>query len=505
MSQSRVAAPPPKADKPTTVTRKTRTSKGTRTATGTLPYRVRVRMYRHGLGDCFLVSLPRHGQDALQVLIDFGALARNSDFMTEVAREIRDTLSTEQHAPRARLDIVVATHEHRDHISGFNQARAIFDEMEIQSVWMSWAENLTQTDVTRIKETRKHVLAQLHTAVESPLATLSPDGLAGVAHMLAFTDGDASSPAGTVADALEYLKTRGRSAGDLRYLEPGDGPIPLPGVADVRVYVLGPPHDPSHLKTSAVTERMKREGLVYHLTSADCAMDALCAGLLDAADPDANRYHPFGREHRIPRPRPDLASGAPSPSAALQPFLTATYDDPRQDWRRIDGDWLGGFEQLALALDNDTNNTSLVLAFEIVSTGDVLLFVGDAQIGSWQSWPGVHFASPGTSRRTTGADLLANTVFYKVGHHGSHNATMRDGGLERMHKQELVAFMPLDQATARKQGTKGWDVPASPLLTALQAKTNMRVVISDTTEHLPAQAVAAGVTATATHIDYIYR
>ena len=32
----------------------------------------------------------------------------------------------------------------------------------------------------------------------------------------------------------------------------------------------------------------------------------------------------------------------------------------------------------------------------------------------------------------TATDLLGRTVFYKVGHHGSHNATMNKGGLQDM-------------------------------------------------------------------------
>ena len=40
-------------------------------------FRVRVRMYRHGLGDCFLVTFRREGRDPFQLLIDCGALARS--------------------------------------------------------------------------------------------------------------------------------------------------------------------------------------------------------------------------------------------------------------------------------------------------------------------------------------------------------------------------------------------------------------------------------------------
>ena len=37
-------------------------------------------------------------------------------------------------------------------------------------------------------------------------------------------------------------------------------------------------------------------------------------------------------------------------------------------------------------MDSATNNTSLVLAFELIDTKEVLLFAADAQIGSWNSW-----------------------------------------------------------------------------------------------------------------------
>ena len=50
-------------------------------------------------------------------------------------------------------------------------------------------------------------------------------------------------------------------------------------------------------------------------------------------------------------------------------------------WRRIDDDWLGASGEFALQLDSYTNNTSLVLAFELVNTKKVLLFVAYAQIG----------------------------------------------------------------------------------------------------------------------------
>jgi hypothetical protein len=178
----------------------------------------------------------------------------------------------------------------------------------------------------------------------------------------------------------------------------------------------------------------------------------------------------------------------------------------------VDEDWMSAFGQLALDLDSDTNNTSLVLAFEFTDTKEVLLFVGDAQVGNWKSWASVSYTVPGRTTPMPAHDLLARTVFYKVGHHCSHNATLKKGGLELMQHDDLVAFIPLDKATAKKQGKKdekgkpkGWDMPARPLFTALKERAKKRVVISDAKEKLTPEATAAGVIATDTYIDYFLR
>ena len=99
-------------------------------------------------------------------------------------------------------------------------------------------------------------------------------------------------------------------------------------------------------------------------------------------------------------------------------------------------------------------------------------------------------------------DLLGRTVFYKVGHHCSHNATLRTGGLELMNRDDLVAFIPLDQETARKMGKTGWDMPARPLFKALSERAVKRVVVSDLKEKLTPEAKKAGVVATNTYVDY---
>lgn len=474
-------------------------------------YRARVRMYRHGLGDCFLLSFPRAGSTPVQILIDCGALARDAAHMTRLVESIRDTLRAEGDGNRARLDVVVATHEHKDHLSGFNQARDVFsDDIEIGSVWLGWTENLSKNEVKKIKEARKKAAAKLWAALASPLALGAGEALGSLGALLEFSRDDDDTPKGRIADALEYLKLRGKDAGDLRYLEPGSEPFGLDGVDGVRVYVLGPPRDPILLKSSEVTEQMTRDGTIYHLAATgELGVEALGAAISAAAGlagPEEDRYYPFASEHRIAPKVPDPASPGrlmDNPYyECIRPFLEAAYDRSDQAWRRIDHDWASALGQLALDLDNDTNNTSLVLAFEFAKGREVLLFVGDAQVGNWQSWAKVEFKVDGKDKPVKAHDLLARTVFYKVGHHCSHNATLKKGGLELMDRDDLVAFIPLDQETAKKQGKHGWDMPAKPLFKELRKRTGGRVVISDVSEPVPPEAIEAGIVATPEYVDY---
>ena len=142
----------------------------------------------------------------------------------------------------------------------------------------------------------------------------------------------------------------------------------------------------------------------------------------DLSDED---FQPFAGNYRIlmemAREQPDAFK-----------FFHLNYgfkDDDSEAWRRIDADWQYAGESLALKLDAATNNTSLVLAFELQNTKRVLLFPGDAQVGNWESWHDCGWSEENGLKKgetVTAKDLLARTVLYKVGHHGSHNATLRE-------------------------------------------------------------------------------
>ena len=83
------------------------------------------------------------------------------------------------------------------------------------------------------------------------------------------------------------------------------------------------------------------------------------------------------------------------------------------------------------------------------------------------------------SRTVTGPELLARTALYKVGHHGSHNGTLRDLGLEQMTSDELVAFLPVNKAQAELN--KWHEMPFEPLVRRLSERSGGRVVQSDPT------------------------
>ena len=82
----------------------------------------------------------------------------------------------------------------------------------------------------------------------------------------------------------------------------------------------------------------------------------------------------------------------------------------------------------------------------------MLLIAGDAQVGNWESW------QSWTCGQVTGPDLLKRTIFYKVGHHGSHNATLKGHGVEEMDALK-AAIIPVDEVEAKKKDG-GSDVAA---------------------------------------------
>jgi len=386
-------------------------------------------MYRQGLGDCFLLTVT--GDNAAHhVLVDFGVLLGTSDataVMRAVATDIVEVTG-------GHLDAVVATHEHWDHISGFRQAQDVVDRLTIDEAWLAWTEIPNDPQAEALRTRRGDALRRIAAAAQACAAVDAgrSDRLNG---LLGFYGDLAVAGGATTASALQWIKDKARA---IRYLEPG-GRFEAFGL---EIHVLGPPRD---LKMIRKSDPSRAHPEVYTL---DAGSD-----LLTSAPPFDGFF--------------DLDADA----VRDYPLITERYRAPVDRWRRIDADWAGAAESLALRLDSDTNNTSVVLAVGLGQGGPILLFPGDAQVGSWLSWEQLEWTT--AAGPVQSADLLARTVLYKVGHHGSHNATLRAKGLELMTSPDLVAMIPVDRVTAEKQR---WNMPLPSLLRRLQEKTRGRIL-----------------------------
>ena len=78
---------------------------------------------------------------------------------------------------------------------------------------------------------------------------------------------------------------------------------------------------------------------------------------------------------------------------------------------------------------------------------------------------------------SAGPDLLARTVYLKVAHHGSHNATLKAKGLELMVDPDLSAFVPVNAEDAVRVGWK--EMPFAEILDDLGRRTARRVIRAD--------------------------
>src|SRR6476619_621318 len=97
----------------------------------------KVRMYRQGLGDCFLVTLPRASGKPFYLMIDCGVILGTRDAASKMDMVVNDIMATTS----GHLDLLVITHEHWDHLSGFVQAKDLFTKLKIDKVWFAWTED----------------------------------------------------------------------------------------------------------------------------------------------------------------------------------------------------------------------------------------------------------------------------------------------------------------------------------------------------------------------------
>jgi len=474
-----------------------------------------VRMYRIGHGDCFLIAFSGEERPSY-VLIDCGYKPKSPEKLTtptDVGKIGADIIA----ATGGFIDVAIITHEHQDHVNGFRPAN--FPGLKVGKVWFAWTENPKDEIANQLRAKFNDRLLGLIDA-RVAFAAAGNDRIADdIDWYLEFELGEGAADYNGRQHAAAAAKDPAKSAnkiamqflrqcatGEPEYLYPHERARPIPGAASARAFVLGPPRD--------VDKIDDLDPIGEESFGDDNGAPSMRADAPAAAGERTARLSPFQRRHVLPMEEAlaheDFGEFFRTYYGADKDGLAEVSDGEEvltnAAWRRMSADDATEAGALALAMNNATNNASLVLAFELSKGGKVLLFVGDAQAGNWRSWADAAFDDGDKDRgdrHVTAKDLLARTVLYKVGHHCSHNATLK-GKLDSKYPNlswmaqggnasEFIAMITSVEAWARQKPRPDWNHPMPQIKEALLEKAGGRVLQTDTSlDNIRPGARAAG-------------
>lgn len=334
-----------------------------------------VRLYNVGLGDCIYCRIPKaheSGRD-FHILIDCGTLS-STDYLSAAIDHLKTMLP--KNGNKRHVDLLVVTHEHKDHMTGFGMK--LWDELSFGAIWMSAAMDLNHPESKRAKKLHSFAANAMERAVRLNLA-LGPQ-LMELAAALALNKAAMTNLRETLPKANRIKATYVHADSTRKQLG-----LPIKGATlrvlgpenDIDYYYLGKKGDPTLRKDS---------------TRAVRAMNFIDNDL----------------------PEPETAV----PDAAAVP--TPTNIDAA-DFRQLRSRTMS--TALAFAdLDGKVcNNTSVVLLIEWKDKR--LLFVGDAEWDGAYKAGGKSNCSWNVMWNRRKKQLDGPLAFYKIGHHGSVNAT----------------------------------------------------------------------------------
>jgi hypothetical protein len=340
---------------------------------------------------------------------------------------------------------VVATHRHKDHISGFSDAGgkkssgAILASCHPEVVLQPWTENpragANATSAPLLAKNKPADAARLYFASLNAMQAYAQ----AVVDRAPLWRGPGGRPAGfeklaanntTNPDAVHNLRTMGRRKP--RFLQYGDASglenaRLLPGV---KVRVLGPP-------------TLKQQNLKkYAKNSDEYWIASKYWGLQQRA---ALRV---GTRQLFPH---DARYGVGAKPAPARWFI-----------EHADNALKNNVMAIVTILDKFLNNTSIILLFEV--KGKKLLFPGDAQLENWQ-WALSQEGIP---------NLLKDVDVYKVGHHGSRNATPHSlwDHFEKRKGRQLISMM--STASGVYGRSEEGKVPSAKLVKSLARESDLR-------------------------------
>ena len=392
--------------------------------------------YQMGFGDCFLLKF-KYARSERCVLIDFGSFRKpegaKRGWMTGIANQIKKDCG-------GKLHVVVATHRHSDHISGFRTTANgtgsgdIIASLKPDRILLPWTEHpkvKTQAKSAPAKAALQGFWDQLNDmqavaqlAVEQEALLRGAD--AKTLKQLTYLGKNNLKNKNSVENLMTMGK--GKRARYLRYNRSPALNKLLPGVS---VRTLGPP---DLVQTNTIQKQRKRDDEEFwHLQA---------AASTHLAKPRAKELFPRAKKGRT----------APDTRWFQRQMKTARADTLLQIVRR---------------LDRQMNNTSLILLFEVNKKG--FLFPGDAQYENWM------YALGKASVRKR----LARVQVYKVGHHGSLNATPRSMWELFKNKKSVAGSKKMFSLMSTLEGVHGKvenksEVPRSTLVTELKKETKYR-------------------------------
>lgn len=420
---------------------------------------IRVRMYRVGFGDFFLLTVPgNHGP--AHILIDCGVHAKAIEgAMDHCVADLKATTG-------GRLALVIATHYHADHLSGFASNYEEFLGFEVGMVWITNRLDPSHPGARALLSGVTGLASALALRLGTRTDEAAAEARDKVDNALGVRLG-ASGERGN-AKALELLRSGFGGKAPVKYYQGGDVPeLPaeLQGALTAEILAPAPLELAGEFTASDNAE-------AQFLAAAGASGEGSSSGVLDPG-PDGP-VPPFWK-------RAWPAQAGDYPATSFDEFDSGGSRTPAGDGEKAMRATLGRLRPdavLAAAdlIDGTLNNQSLVVLF--TCRGKKLLFVGDAQWGNWAYWlyrrevRGT--AAPALSERA--AQILGSIDFYKVGHHGSTNATPIPavGAMNRR-----AAAMVSTANGAYGKAAAGTEVPRTALLEALGTRTRNRTVRSD--------------------------
>jgi len=404
---------------------------------------IRVRMYRVGFGDFFLMTVPGKTGPA-HILIDCGVHAANIGTMDDCVQDLLQET-------RGKLALVVLTHYHADHMSGFASNRDDFAACEVGAVWITNRLDPEHAAAAKFQAQLNAVADQLHLQLQLSARTDDAAQQAMAQVMNARGDDGGGGGGGSNAKALQLLQGGFKNKPPVFYYEAGMQPT-LP--AELRGVVSAQILAPAPLAMAASFSATDDRAAQYLAAAGDTGTSFL---------PSQLSFKPFERDWP--------ATAADYPEQAFRHFDGGASEMEQ----RLQGLQPDVLLAAAAQLDGTLNNQSLVILF--TCKGKKLLFVGDAQWGNWAYWL--------YGRSVTGKDpgileqaqrILGGIDFYKIGHHGSTNAN------------PIPAMAAINPGCACMCSTatgaygdpgKNTEVPRTALMDGLGQRTRYRVVRSD--------------------------